>query len=108
MADSAVKKTLKVKRPQSRPVMKKDAASENEPDQATPAAADGANIPSSNIAPAVQTAPAKKPPYTYAAILALFAVFAFIALLILQYIEWDTYDAAFPRAMQVSVPTQAP
>ncbi len=97
MADSTVKKTLRVKRPQGQPP---PAAAQDGSDGNTTAEAAGDQA--GTMAPVRVAAPPKKPPYAYAAILALIATIAVIALLVLQYIEWDTLDEMFPRAVPTS------
>jgi len=102
MADSSVKKTLKVKKAQPRPAATvPDTGADTEAGDA----GEAVTMPADpvRVVPAV----AKKPPYTYAAILALLAVLSVIAVLILQYIEWDTYDPMFPRAVQIAAPAAA-
>lgn len=97
MADSTVKKTLRVKKAQDRP--SPDTAQDDSDGNATDGASDDQ---AATMVPVRVAAPAKKPPYTYAAILALIATIAVIALLVLQVIEWDTYDPMFPRAVPTS------
>jgi len=42
----------------------------------------------------------RNPSYTVFAMLALIATLAFVGLVVLQWMEWDYYSPAFPKAVQ--------
>ncbi len=99
MADSTVKKTLKVKKAQAHPMPATDT---DDADAEVGEEGEAVTMPAEQVR--VVPAAAKKPPYTYAAILALLATLSVVVLMILQYVEWDTYDPMFPRAVQIAAP----
>ncbi len=88
-----IKKKLTVKTVKAKPSsVLPDAA----PAEATPQVA-ASPVESAAAVPAVVAAPIGKPAsYVFAGICAILATICFLALLLLQWLEWDFYQGAFP------------